>query len=138
MLVLKIIAGITLLWLIYWSITTLNNKVWKKFKYNFFDSSNFVLAFISNLFIYFGREWYLEVLEKGGDLLNGMVLMGIGGIGLLLLIFLNIKGTNFIVGVVGSMIQLALFGIASFFAVFIVMLAIAFFANARPVYNIND
>ena len=138
MLVLKIIAGITLLWSLYWVITTLNEKVMQKFKYDFLDSGSFGIAFVSNLFIYFGHMWYLEAIEKSGDILNGMVLIGIGIVGLLLLTFINIKRTNFIIGITGSVIQIALFGIASFFAFFLIFLAFAFMANARPVYNIND
>lgn len=137
MLVLKIIAGILILWFLYWAITTLNRKVINKYKYNFFEGHLFGLAFVSNLFIYFGHEWYLEAIAKSGDQLNGMILMGIGGIGLLLLIYINIKWTNFIVGLVGSAIQIALFAIASYFAVFLIVIAVGLLANTRPVYNLN-
>lgn len=137
MLVLKIIAGILVLWFLYWAITTLNQKVIKKYKYDFFEGYLFGLAFVSNLFIYFGHEWYLEAIAKSGDQLNGMIIMGIGVIGLLLLIYINIKWTNFIVGLVGSVIQIALFAIASYFAVFLIFIAAGLLANTRPVYNLN-
>jgi len=138
MLVLKIMGFISVLGFLYWVITTLNNKVIKKFNHDFLDSGNFIIAFISNLFIYFGHMWYVEAITKSGDVLNGILIMGIGGLGLLLLITLNIKMTNFLVGLTGSLIQITLFGIASFFAFFVIFIVIAFFANARPVYNINN
>ena len=138
MLVLKIVIGILLLWALYWVITGLNNKVMQKFKHDFLDSGSFGIAFVSNLCIYFGHMWYIEALEKSGDVLNGMFIMEVGGIGLLFLVVLNIRKTNFVVGLTGSVIQIALFGIASFFAFFLIFLVGAFFANARPVYNIND
>ncbi len=138
MLVLKIIAGILILWFLYWSIKTLNEKVIRKFNYDFFDQGNFIIAFISNLFIYFGREWYIEALEKSGDILNGIILMGIGGVGLLLLVIINIRQTNFLVGLIGSVIQIALFAIGSYFVFFFILIAIAFLSNTRPVYNLND
>ena len=138
MLVFKIIVGITFLWTLYFVIKTLNEKVIHTFKYDFFDTGSFGIAFISNLFIYFGYMWYLEAIEKSGDIFNGGILIGIGIVGLLLLTFINIKRTNFIIGITGSVIQIALFGIASFFAFFLIFLAFAFMANTRPVYNIND
>jgi len=138
MLVLKIIAGVALLWALYRVIRSLNNKVIKKFNYEFLDKAVFSIAFISNLLIYFGQMWYFEAVERSGDVFNGILLIGFGIVGLLFIVFINIKRTNFLVGISGSVIQLSLFGVASFFAVFVIWFVVASIANARPVYNIND
>ena len=137
MFVLKIIAILTSLWIFYKIITTLNNKIYTKYKHDFFDSDIFWLAFISNVFIYFGHTWYSEALINHADLLNGQIVMGIGGLGLLLLTALNIKSTNFIIGITGSVIQIALFAIASFFTFFILMIIGLWMMETKPVYVIN-
>ena len=138
MFVLKTIAVLVLLVLLYKGITTLNNKVYAKFKYDFFDQSLFILAFGSNLLLYFGHSWYLESLKTGIGILNGQVLMGIGAFGLLLLVALNIQKTNLLIGLIGSLIQIFLFMIASFFTVFILMAAALWLSETKPVYVINN
>jgi len=138
MLVLTIIGIVAVLGFLYWMITTLNSKVIEKFDHDFFDLGLFFLAFISNLLIYFGHDWYLDALAQQGDILNGMIIIGIGAVGLLLLIMVNIRQTNLIVGIIGSIIQLFLFAIGSLFGAIGLIVAGAALMGTRPVFVLND
>ncbi len=138
MTVLYILGFVAVISFLYWGIRKLDSMVEAKFKYTFFDPGVFGIAFVSNLLLYFGNSWYKEALKKSGDLLNGELLMVFGGIGLLLVIFLNIRSTNYIVGIIGSAIQLTLFAVATFFGVLALIIIGAFLMGTRPVYVLND
>ena len=138
MTVLYILGVVAVISFLYWGIIKLDSMVEEKFKYTFFDTGVFVIAFVSNLLLYFGNSWYKEALKKSGDLLNGELLMAFGGIGLLLVIFLNIRSTNYIVGIIGSAIQLILFAVATFFGVLALIIIGAFLMGTRPVYVLNN
>lgn len=139
MLVIKVLIGALVLFSLYYIISRLNEKAIASFKHDFFSTNLFVLAFVSYVSIYVGHFWYVkELATNGGDPLSGALVMSFGIIGLLTILILNIKQTNILVGVLGTLIQLPLFVIGSFFAVFIIIAAIAGISQVRPVYNIND
>jgi len=139
MLVIKIILGSLILFSLYYIISRLNEKAIATYKHDFFSTNLFILAFVSYVSIYSGHFWYVEELaSNGGDPLSGALVMSFGIIGLLTILILNIKQTNILVGVIGTLIQLQLFMLGSFFAVFIIIAAIAGISQVRPVYNINN
>ena len=137
MLVLKIIAGVILLIVLIMSIGQFYYWVERKFKFDFFDEKLFGIAFISNLLLYFGREWYLDAVADKGDTLNGTVLMVVGSLGILFIIYKNIKGTNFFMGILVSCIQLPLFALGSIYGALMAFALLAALGETKPVYMIN-
>ena len=138
MLVLKIVGGIILLLVFIAVIAKFHSYVERKYKFDFFDEKLFGTAFVSNLFLYFGRAWYFDAIKENDDHLNGIVLMVFGTIGVLYIIYQNIKRTSFFLGLLISCIQLPLFVLGSFYGAIMIIGIVAALGSAKPVYNIND
>ena len=113
MTVLTIIGILLAALVLYIAIEKLNSYTDKKFNYLFFDVGTFVPVAISYLLLFFGNKWYQEAIEKSGDILNGAIVFGIGVIILLVIIYKNFKATNFIVGLFGTVFQLAIYTIGT-------------------------
>ena len=138
MIVLSIIAVIIALIILYVSITSFNSWTNEKFKYTFFNWTNYTIISISYAFIALGVFLYLEASKVGGDVLNGYILISIGSLGVLGIILYNFSETSFIVAVLGSIFQLVMhlaFSLAGLIAL-VVMIGVA--SNTKPVYNVND
>ena len=137
MLVLKIVAGVILLFALIMAIGQFYAWIDRKYRFDFFDEKLFATAFISNLLLYFGREWYLDALADNGDTLNGTVLMVVGSLGIFFIIYKNIKGTNFFMGLLVSCIQLPLFALGSIYGAIMAFALLAALGETKPVYMIN-
>ena len=138
MLVLKIIGGAILFFALLMFFTQWYEKLERKYQYDFFDTQLFVVAALSNSAIYFGHMWYLEALKVNGDRLNGELLITFGIWGLIYVVYRNIKGTNFFIGILGSVLQLALFGAGTVFAIIAIFGLIAALSETKPTYVINN
>ena len=138
MLVLKIIGGIILFLVLVALIAKFHSWVEQKYRFDFFNETLFGTSFISYLLLYFGHKWYLDAIKDNGDHLNGTFLMWFGAMGILFIIYKNIKGTNFFVGLLVTCIQLPLFAIGSFYGAIMVLGVLAALGSAKPVYNINQ
>jgi len=141
MLVLKIIVGLIVLAGIIWSFFAFNNHCKNKFDYRFFTMPSFLTVGASLIATSFGNEWRMNSIQTNGDILNGIVIMGIGVIVALFLVYLNLKNTNLIYGLGGSAVQLVVFGVLAYFGLLILMLGIFISVlasmGARPVYVVN-
>ena len=80
----------------------------------------------------------MDALKEQGDLLNGVLLIAIGGMLLIVVVFLNIKNTSFVYGLVMSLIMEVFYAAATPVMFFALIMVVAFFADTKPVYNIND
>jgi len=138
MVVLSIIGIIIALILIVLFIQISNEHSVKAYGYEIFNTGNFIISVVGYLAIYFGNGWYSDALKKHGDLLNGELLMGFGILFLLGVIYLNIKNTTLVYGIVMSIISELIYAAATPVIFFALLLAGAFFAETKPVYNIND
>ncbi len=139
MIVLGIILGIVIMIVIAILIEKLDTMVSQNYGgYKFFTIGNFITVFVGYVLIYFGHSWFVKAVAKSGDSLNGIVLICIGLFLVLVVVVKNITNTSFILGFTVSIFQLALFAFGSVFAFFALLMAIAFFAETKPVYNIND
>ena len=138
MTVLTIIGVLIVLALLALSIQLANEHSTKVYGYEIFNIGNFILSVIAYLAIYFGNSWYMEALREQGDILNGVLLMGIGIIVLLWIIYNNIKKSSLVYGLTMSIITELLYAAATPLVFFAFIMAIAFFAQTKPVYNIND
>jgi hypothetical protein len=110
----------------------------KVYGYEIFNVANFILSVIGYLTIYFGYNWYMDALSNHGDLLNGGLLMGIGALVLSIVIYMNIKNTSLLYGLIMSMVTEILYCLATPIVFFALLLAVAYFSQTKPVYNIND
>ena len=141
MLVLQIIIGLIVLTAIIWSFFAFNNHCENKFDYRFFTMPSFLTAGVSLISIFLGNEWRVNSIQENGDILNGIVIIGIGVIIALYLVYLNFKNTNLIYGLGGSAVQLAVFGVLAYFGFLILILGIvvSVFASMaeQRVYVVN-
>ena len=137
MLVLKIIGVLAVLFLLAMFVSRMNSYTQKKYRYEIFNWYNLTAAGVGYGFMLYGRSWYLEEVTKGGDTLNGMILFAIGMFIIFMVVRNNIKKTSFKFGLYFSVVQLALYIPASAIAFYGLLMAVAFFAQARPVYSIN-
>jgi len=138
MLVMKIVLGLMVLFYLYKGIVAIDEYASRKYRYAFFTKENFVIAFVGNLLIYFGYQWYEDALKNAGDISNGSLLVLFGVVTLLFLIYRNIKESSFVLGFSVSLLQLILFGAVSVFAFIALILFIASFFNPRPYYGWDD
>ena len=138
MVVLSIIGIIIALILIALFIQASNAHSVKVYGYEIFNAGNFIISVLGYLAIYFGNGWYSDALKEHGDLLNGELLMGIGGLFLLGVVYLNIKNTSLLYGLVMSFVMEILYAAATPVVLLVLLMAAAFFAETKPVYNIND
>ncbi len=138
MLVLSIIGIIIGLILLALFIQASNGYSVKVYGYEIFNTGNFTVSVLGYLAIYFGNSWYMDALKEHGDLLNGEILMAIGGVFLIGVVYLNIKNTSLIYGLVMSIVAEVVYAAATPFILLVLLMAGAFFAETKPVYNIND
>lgn len=141
MLVLQIITGILVFAGVIWGFLAFNNHCENRFDYKFFTVVSFFTVGASLLLIHLGNEWRLTSIQENGDILNGIVLMIIGGLVALTLGFFNFKNTNIAYGLGGSAVQLTVFGALAYLGIFILivglMLAIIGSLGAERVYVVN-
>ena len=109
----------------------------QKFNYEFFNWGNFIITALGYLGLWYGYDWFQEASATGGDILNGQILMGIGAVFATGMFLNNIKRTNFIFGVVAGAYQLAIYVPLSIASALLVLMAMAWAMNTKPVYNIN-
>jgi len=138
MVVLSIIGIIIALILVSLFIQASNEHSVKTYEYEIFNAGNFIVSVAGYLAIYFGNEWYSDALKEHGDLLNGELLMGIGVLFLLGVVYLNIKNTSLLYGLIMSFVMEILYAAATPVVLLVLLMAVAFFAETKPVYNIND
>ena len=138
MVVLSIIGIIIALILVALFVQYSNKQSQRAYNYEIFNAGNFIVSVLGYLAIYFGNGWYTDALKGQGDLLNGELLMAIGGVFLLGVVYLNIKNTSFLYGLVMSVVTEIFYAAATPVVLLVLLMTAAFFAETKPVYNIND
>lgn len=137
MMVLEIIGGIVLVLLLLWFVKKINLYSYKRFSYTFFNARNVFIVCSSYLLLFFGSQMYKTALEQNGDILNGILLICFGVVGLLYTLFYNISRTNLDFGLFMSIIQYIIYIPITVIGFLAVLVLLAFFVNTRPVYHIN-
>ena len=137
MMVLEIIGGIVLVLLLLWFVKKINLYSYKRFSYTFFNARNVFIVCSSYLLLFFGSQMYKTALEQNGDILNGILLICFGVVGLLYTLFYNISRTNLDFGLFMSIIQYIIYIPITVIGFLTVLVLLAFFVNTRPVYHIN-
>ncbi|MDW8231349.1 MAG: hypothetical protein RMJ54_01060 [Roseiflexaceae bacterium] len=113
-----IIMVILFIFFIYMIIMLIDEHFEGKFDYNFVRTS-FVMT-VAVLLMLSGLHWYNESLINNGDVLNGLILMMIGGVIAIGLLSYTIWKTNLIYAILITLLQL---GISPLLIVFFVVMA---------------
>ncbi len=136
MFILSLIAIAIIALLIYGFIEWFNKYSFKKERYRFFTTEH-TAAFVSSYVIML--IGYMAMKNNWlDDWKNGAVIMLIGTIIFVLSIRNNFKHTTPSLAIKGSILQVILYIPIAIVGIFVLMAAIAFFAQTKPVYNINS
>ena len=136
MTVLYIIGFLAVVILLLLIVTYINDYSTKHYSYEFFSFGNLAVVAIAYLMLYYGHSWYSEELTKGGDILNGQILMGIGALIICALIYVHIKNTSIIFATIVTPFQLILYIPAAVLSIFAFIVVAAWLTETKPVYRL--
>ena len=137
MLILKILAALVALYVIYLIAVALNQFTQKRYGYLFLNKKTLITSLSGYGALLFGYSWYMNALDKHGDILNGQILIGIGVVLLFWTIYSNIKNTGLLIGIIFTVIQQIIYLVVGAAGLFILFLLFAAYAQAKPVYRID-
>ncbi|WP_151899636.1 hypothetical protein [Sulfurimonas hydrogeniphila] len=137
MLILKIIAALVVLYVLYIIAIEINKYTQKKYRYLFLNKITLITSLSGYGVSFFGYNWYVNALSQHGDILNGQILMAIGAILLLWTMYTNIDKTGLFTGAIFTVIQQVLYLVVGAAGLFILVLLFAVYAQAKPVYRID-
>jgi len=137
-LVLSIIGIIVVLSLIFLLAAYVGEYGVKHYGYELFTYQQFAFVSIPTVALYFGIKWFLDALKSDGDILNGLIVIGISILVLLYRVYYNFKHTNFLFGLGATLVQFGIFMPLSFFAFIALIMVVALLAETKPVYNLNS
>jgi hypothetical protein len=123
MLVLKILGIVALIASVLAALYFFNEHCDKKFSYRFFTTPSFVASAVALVLLIAGNSWRVDALQSGGDVLNGVVVMGLGVLVALGLIYFNFRRTNFLYGTGGTVLQLLVFSVLAYIGIFVFIIA---------------
>ncbi|MDQ7045414.1 MAG: hypothetical protein Q9M32_05815 [Sulfurimonas sp.] len=138
MFILKIIGFILLAYFIYSEVLEVNRYTYKQYRYEFFNTQNFVITVIGYVLLFIGDMWYADALKADADILNGQVLMALGAMLVIYVVYTNITNTTLLFGIVMSSLQLLLYIPLSVLSMFILVIVLGFAAETKPVYVVNQ
>ena len=109
MLMLKICAFLGVLFSLLTALYVFNEHCKFKFKHTFFSKGQFYVIGAGVALIIGGNYWSNLAMARGGDWLNGWVMVAIGAFVLLAVVVNNFMNTNIWYGTGGTLLQLPLF-----------------------------
>jgi len=137
MIVISIIGILVGVFLLFVFISYINACSSRDYNYEFFNWGNYIISSIGFWMIYFGDKWYANALKNNSDILNGQLLVGIEISIIVVVVYFNIKQTTLLFGFAISLLQLMIYAGLAIVGLYALIIAIAFFANTKPVYNLN-
>ena len=117
-------------------VTYINDYSTKHYSYEFFSFGNLAVVAIAYLMLFYGDKWYSEELVKGGDILNGQILMGIGVLVISALVYVHIKNTSILFAAVVTPFQLIIYIPAAVLSIFAFIIVAAWLSETKPVYRL--
>ncbi|MGN8000052.1 hypothetical protein [Sphingomonas sp. 22176] len=125
MFVLTIAAIIGLVVGLFFFVAYVQNKVVERFEYRPFTLFAFS-AFVGSYFLLsIGYSWLLSTHTRGGDPLNGIVLMVFGAALLSWIVFRHIRRTSVPTGIGICVLQIPLFAALAYIGIFLLILFVA-------------
>lgn len=137
MIVLSIIGIIALMIGIYLGVIAFDRYSYRCYRYEFFTKKNLLIIGIADALLLGGYHWYQASLAGKADQLNGQILLFLGLIGIVWMVFRNIKHTSIDFGVLGSLFQIAVFSIISVCWMIGIVVIILALLDTKPMYCIN-
>jgi len=137
MTVLFILGLIAVAVALFMMVSWINASSQRDYNYEFFNIGSFIIIAIGYGLVWYGWTWFNEAVDTGGDILNGQILVGIGVMFVAGVFLNNIRNTSLEFGFLAGIFQLVLFLPLSVAAAFAFIVAAAWMAETKPVYNIN-
>lgn len=137
MLILKILAGLAVMYILYMIAIEINKYTQKRYRYLFLDKVTLATSLSGYGALFVGYGWYMNALKNHGDILNGQILIGVGLALLIWTIYSNIKNTDLLIGSLFTVIQQIIYIAVGIGGAVILFFLFAAFAQAKPVYRIN-
>jgi len=111
MVVVKIALALCCLGGIVWGVYALESYIWRRYEQRFFTAATFTCSLLAFSLLLVGHSYWLEAKAKASDDLNGLALMGVGGLIAVCFCLWNVRRTNLATGAIGSLLHAALFTI---------------------------
>ncbi|MFY9141269.1 hypothetical protein [Sulfuricurvum sp.] len=138
MIILTLLGLITTGAVLYWFINWFNSYTYYTCEgYQFFTFRYSVAIIFAYAMIVIGYGTYKASLLHHGDLLNGQLMIGIGGVILFLIILRNFEKVPRKMAIIGTLTQLILYVPIAVCALIILFAMAAYFSETKPVYRIN-
>ena len=142
MIVLSIIGGILGLAFVYWMVEKINELSYRVNKYEYFSATTAGFVVVGYYLLFFGYAVYTKAARVvDGDILNGILLMIIGGVLMGMIVisnFINTPKENIFITLFFTTIQLVVYVGLAYVSIFIILLAVAALAQTKPVYVLNN
>lgn len=135
--VLIVIGILFTLLLVYVLVKELNRLTNERFNCMFFTNEYFYFYAVINLGLFFGYRWYESELISRGDILSGILIMFFASCLLFYVFVKNIKASNFVYGVVFTLVQVVIYLPLTVMGLFVLFGLISYFSQTRPVYKVN-
>ena len=136
MTVLIILGVISVIAILFVIVSWINDYSEKTFDYEFFSWGNLGATALGYLLLFYGTKWFYEALSEGGDILNGQLLIGIGFLFIIRVLYIHIKRTNFLFGIVVGVFQLILYIPLSVISIFALLATATWLTETKPVYRL--
>lgn len=137
MLVLSIIGIIVGIILVYGIVIHVNEYTLKKYDYEYFDLVTYGISAAGYVLIFYGNGWYQSALAADKDILNGILVMGIGVALILVVIYMNFKNTPAKLSILVTPLQQLFYAVFAVFGFLAVIFAIGYVAQTKPVFDIS-
>jgi hypothetical protein len=112
-----------------------------KFGHAFFTKKTFYITVAALVLFFGGNLWRDSAVQNHGDAVNGIALMVLGTLVTCWLLYVNIKRTDTVCGIGGSVVQLAIFSALAWFWLPLMLLGLAWqfllMTDAKPVYVVK-
>ena len=122
-------------------ITKFNQHCAAKFGHAFFTKTAFYITAAALGLLVVGNLWRHSAIQSHGDALNGIVVMVLGALLACWLVYVNIRRTDALYGIGGSVAQLGLFSALAWVWLPLMVLALIgqflLLMTAKPVYLVN-
>lgn len=134
MLMLTLIGYLIVAAVVYGFIHWFNNYTRIQVRYEFFTMNHSVAMVLSYALIFFGYNW----IQNGDDVLNGVIVIGIGILILIRVMMNNFAKTPRLYAIAGSLAQLIFYIPIAIGAVIIIFVMMTWTSQTKPVYVMND
>ena len=141
MLVIKLLVVAAVIAALVLGITMFNQHCTAKFGHAFFTKKAFYITAAALALLIVGNMWRHSATQSHGDALNGIVVMVVGVLVACWLVYVNIRRTDAVYGIGGSVVQLGLFSVSAWVWLPLMVLALIgqflLLMTAKPVYVVN-